>query len=174
MSENRFLSFILTEGIILAVLAVALMILPKVTDISFGFVFCLVLIIYGGYKMIISFLSGNFERYYFLNVVSAGILLLTGIIMTVMPVIDMMIVASVIGIYFVLKTISVYSFLCQSENVINFPKTYYLLPSIYLFLGILLIIFMPTLWIVGVFVGLSFLITGIMYINMYVAKKSGV
>lgn len=171
MSENRFLSYILTEGLLLTVLALMILILPKVTDFSFGFVLCLILIIYGGYKMITSFLSRNFDRYFILNILASGILLITGLTMLILPVIDMTIIVSVLGIYFIVQSILTNSFLLQIKAVLNFPKLTCLFSIIQLFFGILLITLFPTLWVSGILVGLNFLLAGIILINMYITKK---
>ena len=36
MTEKRFLSYVLTEGILLTILGLAMLMLPKVTTITFG------------------------------------------------------------------------------------------------------------------------------------------
>ena len=49
MTEKKFLSFVLVEGILLMVLGIAMLILPKLTTITFGFLLSLSFIIYGGF-----------------------------------------------------------------------------------------------------------------------------
>ena len=68
MTEKRFLSFLLTEGILLAALGLGMLILPKITTISFGLMLCLSLIIYGGYKIINAFFTRNYSRHFILNI----------------------------------------------------------------------------------------------------------
>ena len=57
MTEKRFLSYVLTEGILLTILGLAMLMLPKVTTITFGMMICLAFIIYGGYKAINAILT---------------------------------------------------------------------------------------------------------------------
>ena len=45
MTEKRFLSFVLIEGILLTVLGLAMLMLPKITTISFGLMLCLIFIL---------------------------------------------------------------------------------------------------------------------------------
>ena len=174
MSENRFLSCILTEGLLLVVLALMILILPKVSNFSFGFMFCLILIIYGGYKMLISFLSKNFDRYYVLNILVSGALLITGLTMLILPVVDMTVIVSILGIYFVIQSILTNSFILQTKTVLNNLRYFSLIPIIQLFTGVLLIIFLPALWIGGILAGLNFLLTGVVLLNMYIYKKSAI
>ncbi|MBR6127125.1 hypothetical protein IKQ21_05515 [bacterium] len=171
MTENRFLNYLLTEGVLSILLALSVLILPKVTEVSFMFALSLVLIVYGGYKMTTSFLSRNFIRYYVMEIVSSGILFFTGLVMMILPVIDMIAVVSVLGIYFVLQSISMTSFLCQAKNIINFPQINTLLPHLQLLFGIILIILFSTIWAAGTLFCLNFLITGVMLVNMYITKK---
>ena len=62
MTEKRFLSYVLTEGILLTILGLAMLMLPKVTTITFGMMICLAFIIYGGYKAINAILTRNYNR----------------------------------------------------------------------------------------------------------------
>ena len=66
MTEKRFLSYVLTEGILLTILGLAMLMLPKVTTITFGMMICLAFIIYGGYKAINGILtrSSSYNQYY--------------------------------------------------------------------------------------------------------------
>ncbi len=171
MSEKRFLSFVLTEGILLTALSLLLLILPKITEIAFGFLLCIILIVYGGYKAILAFLSRNFEAHYILNIISGLLLFGVGILMFFAPVIDMIIVTSILAVYFVLSCISSSAFTYQVKNILPSTKCGFFLGGIQLVFAIILMLFLPSIWIGGVFVGINLLITGILLINMYIAKK---
>ena len=56
MSEKRFLNFIFIEGILLTVLGLCVIILPKLTSVTFGVMLSSVFIAYGLYKIITSFI----------------------------------------------------------------------------------------------------------------------
>ena len=52
MSESKFLSCVLTESLLMLSLGLCMLIIPKITIVSFGLMMCLSFIIYGGYKVI--------------------------------------------------------------------------------------------------------------------------
>ena len=79
MTEKRFLSFVLIEGILLSVLGLGMLMLPKITTISFGLMLCLTFVIYGGYKVINAILTKNYSRHFILNVVAGLLLFAVGI-----------------------------------------------------------------------------------------------
>ena len=54
MSEKRLLNFIFIEGALLTLLGLCVLILPKLTSISFGVMLSVAFIVYGFYKIIIS------------------------------------------------------------------------------------------------------------------------
>ena len=60
MPEKKFLNFVLTEGCLLFVAGLLMLILPKFTSITIGVLFCISIFIYGIYKIIIN-------KYYNLN-----------------------------------------------------------------------------------------------------------
>lgn len=64
MTEKRFLSFVLIEGILLSVLGLGMLVLPKITTISFGLMLCLTFIVNGGYKVINAILTRNYSRHF--------------------------------------------------------------------------------------------------------------
>ena len=171
MSENRFLSSILTEGILSIIFGWCILVLPKLTDSSFGFVLCISFILYGGYKAFMSFLSRNFERCFALNIISSLILFLTGVFIFFSQVIDMSLIAAVLGIYFILESIIASGFAIQTETIFKTIRAGIFLALIRLFFGIILIISLPSLWISGLFVSLNFILSGIFLINMYLVKK---
>ena len=60
MSEKRFLNFILFEGIILTILSLSILILPKLTNVTFGVMLSAGFITYGLYKILTSFFNKNY------------------------------------------------------------------------------------------------------------------
>ena len=61
MTEKRFLSYVLIEGILLSALGLGMLMLPKITTISFGLMLCLTFVVYGGYKVINAILTRNYS-----------------------------------------------------------------------------------------------------------------
>ena len=108
MTEKRFLSFVLVEGILLSALGLAMLMLPKITTISFGLMLCLTFIIYGGYKVINAILTRNYSRHFVLNIVAGTLLFLTGVFLFMAPMFNLILITSAIGVYYTRK----YSFNC--------------------------------------------------------------
>ncbi len=63
MTEKRFLNFILIEGILLSVLGICMLMLPKVTSLTFGLMICIALIVCGIYKIAHAIVTRNYERH---------------------------------------------------------------------------------------------------------------
>ena len=173
MTENRFLAYVLTESILLLCFGLGMLILPKVTIISFGFMMCLSFFGYGGYKVITSILTRNFSRHYVLDVVMGLVLASTGLILFVVPVFDLMLILGLAGIYFILKSISTSSFGVQTRKTLNFWWMCLFLAIIELFFGVILILILPSaaLWLVGILIGFDFILSGMVYMNMYISTK---
>ena len=173
MSENRFLSFVLIEGIVLLFLGLSMLILPKVTMISFGIMMCLSFIIYGGFKTICAILTKNFSRHYILDIIEGLILFLSGVFLFAAPLFDIMLIIGLAGVYFILKSISSSAFTVQTRKTRNFWWMCLFLAIIELLFGILVIILLPSaaLWLIGILVGFDFILTGMVYLNMYISTK---
>ena len=173
MSENRFLSFVLTESILLLTLGLSMLILPKVTIISFGFMMCLSFIIYGGFKIICAIMTRNFSRHYILDIIVGLILVVTGLCLFIMPVFDIMIIVGLGGVYFILKSLSSSAFSIQTRKTLNFWWMCLFLAILELLLGIIVIIMIPSgaLWFIGVLTGIDFILSGMVYTNMYISTK---
>lgn len=173
MTENRFLSFVLTESVLLLCLGLGMLILPKVSMVSFGFMMCLSFIIYGGYKVICAILTKNFSRHYILDIIVGLILFLAGVLLIGTPIFDVMLIIGLGGVYFVLKSISSSAFTVQTRKTLNFWWMCLFLAVLELLLGIIVIIILPSaaLWLIGVLVGLDFILSGMVYMNMYISTK---
>lgn len=173
MSESKFLSYVLTESILLLCLGLGMLILPKITIISFGFMMCLSFIIYGGYKVISALLTKNFSRHVFLDIIVGLILFISGVLLFAAPIFDIMVIVGLSGVYFILKSISSSAFCVQTRKTLNFWWMCLFLAILELMFGILVIILLPSaaLWLIGVLVGMDFILSGMVYMNMYISTK---
>lgn len=171
MSEKKFLSFILTEAILMIFLALLMLVIPKITEVTFGFMLCISLIIYGGYKTVASYLVRNIEAHYILNIINSLILLVGGILMLFAPIIDMTLIVTMLGMYLILQSVAQNAFILQMRNIFNNAKIGYFVSGMQLFFGILLLTLFPTLWMGGIIMGLNFLVSGIILLNMYMTKS---
>ena len=120
MTEKRFLSYVLTEGILLTILGLAMLMLPKVTTITFGMMICLAFIIYGGYKAINAILTRNYTRHFILNIILGLILMALGIFLFMAPMFNLVLITSIIGVYFLLESVSTCAFAIQNRKTLYF------------------------------------------------------
>ncbi len=173
MTEKRFLSFVLIEGILLSVLGLGMLMLPKITTISFGLMLCLTFIVYGGYKVINAILTKNYSRHFVLNVVSGLLLFLTGVFLFMAPMFNLLLITSAIGVYFILESISSTAFAVQNKNTLYFWWLAILVGVMQFLLGLIIILGLPStaLWVVGILAGINFLIAGVVLISMYISTK---
>ena len=173
MSENRFLSFIITEGICSLVTGLSLLILPKVSSISFGFMLCLSCLFIGMYKALTSIMTRFFVKHYILDIICGCLLLTIGLIFLFAPIFDVMIIISMFGLYFVLKSISVLSLGIQTKNILNTNVFMYVIPILELLFGLMIIITIPTgaLWFVGLIFGIDLVLYGFLLNGIYMTTK---
>ena len=173
MTENKFLSYILTESILLLALGLGMLILPKVSMISFGFMMCLAFVIYGGYKAISAFLTKNFSRHCILDIILGLILTICGIILFTAPAFDIMLVVGLAGVYFILKSLSSSAFAVQTRKTLNFWWMCLFLAIMELLFGMIIIVILHSaaLWFIGILLGIDFIFSGIIYTNMYISTK---
>ncbi len=173
MTENKFLMFVLTEGILLLVLGLTVLILPKISFISFGFLICVSFIVYGIFKIICALFTRNFSRHYILDILEGLILAVAGFSLFAIPVFDIALITGLGGIYFILKSISSSAFSVQTRKTLNFWWMCMFLAIFEFFSGIIIIITIPSsaLWLVGVAAGLDFVLSGMVLLNMYISTK---
>ncbi len=173
MTEKKFLSCVLTEGILLTILGIGMLMLPKITTITFGMMICLAFIIYGGYKAINAFLTRHYTRHFILNIVLGLILMGLGFFLFTAPMFNLVIITSAIGVYFLLESISTCAFAIQNRKTLYFWWADIPIAVMQFLLGLIIIVGLPStaLWIVGILAGINFLITGMILISMFIATK---
>lgn len=173
MAESRFLSFVLTESILLLCFGLGMLIIPKVTMISFGIMMCFSFASIGGFKVISAILTKNFSRHYVLDIFTGLILFINGILLFTAPMIDIMWTIGLAGIYFILKSLSSASFMVQTRKTLNFWWMCIFLAILELLFGFIVIVLIPSaaLWLIGVLVGTDFILSGVVYMNMYISTK---
>ncbi len=162
MSEKRLLNCILIEGIMLIILSLCLLILPKLTSLSFGVMLSAVLISYGLYKIINIFISRNFTLNSIFSLLIGIFAATIGILLLFVPKISLLWLIALIGVYFLLESISSISFAIKMKEVYHY-SSFKLFSAILLFIiGLIIILGVPVMsfWIVTVLSGIAFLIKG--------------
>lgn len=173
MSEKRFLNFILTEGILLSILGITMLILPKITSLTLGIMLCITLMIYGGYKAINAFLTRNYLRHYILNILLGVLIFVLGLILFMSPMFNLIILTGLIGIYFLMESISSTAFGVQNRKTLYFWWANIFVGIIQFLLGLIIILGLPStsIWVIGTLVGINFLISGMIMISMFISTK---
>lgn len=173
MTEKRFLSYVLIEGILLSALGLGMLMLPKITTISFGLMLCLTFVVYGGYKVINAILTRNYSRHFILNILAGLLLFLVGVFLFMAPMFNLILITSAIGVYFILESVSSTAFAVQNKNTLYFWWLEILVGVMQFLLGLIIILGLPStaLWVVGILAGVNFLIAGIVLISMYISTK---
>ena len=173
MNEKRFLFSIFAEGSLLIFLGLTLLLLPKMTKLSFGIVLCVIFLIYGIFKIYNSIKTKNVLTHYWYNITLGVLLTVFSITMICSPMLIFPYGFIFIGIYLILESFSSYSFAMYSQSRFNMWWLN-LCPSFWQFLFGLIIIFFITnidFYIICLFVGFQFLINGSVLIKMYISNK---
>lgn len=173
MTEKRFLNFVLIEGILLSVLGVGMLMLPKVTSLTFGLMICIGLIVYGIYKVAHAIVTRKYERHFVLNIIIGVVLAALGIVLLSLPGMNLLIITSIIGIYFLAESISNTAFAIQSRKNMYMWWVMLLAAIMQFILGLIIILGLPfsSLWVVGMLLGINFLVTGMGLISFWISNK---
>ena len=162
------------EGTLLTILGLCVLILPKLTSLSFGIMLSGALITYGAYKIITAIIN----RGYIANIVfkiGLGIFAVTsGVLLLFVPKISLLWLIALIGVYFLLESICSAVFTTQIRNILNLYGIN-IFSSIILFLiGLIIVIGVPVIsfWLVAMLSGLGFLIKGMAKNSLYLSNKN--
>ena len=174
MSEKRFLSFIFIEGIILTVLGLCVLILPKLTSLSFGVMLSSAFMAYGLYKIIISIINRNFASNVIWNVFLGAFILTIGILLLLVPKINLLWLIALTGVYFLLESISSTAFISQIRNTFNNWGCKYFTSIVLFLIGLIIVVGVPVIafWVVAILCGLGFLIKGMSKIVLFLTNKN--
>lgn len=174
MSEKKFLNCILIEGIILMILGLCVLILPKITELSFGIMLSAAFILYGIYKIIHSFVNKNSSRCFWVTTILGIFLLSIGVLLLFVPKVSLLWLIALTGVYFILESLSMTAFVSQIRNMYNFWGCKFFGAIILMLIGMLIVIGLPatSFWMVAMLCGLGLLIKGISKITFYNANTN--
>ncbi len=173
MTEKKFLSFILTEGIILTILGLGMLMLPKLTSLTFGIMVCIGFFVYGIYKTINAFLTRNYTRHFILNMLLGIVLAVLGVLLFFAPRFNLLLITAVIGVYFLLESISSTAFAIQTRKTLYLWWTNLFIAVLQFLIGFIIIMGLPgtSFWVVGMLAGINFLIAGMIMISLFISNK---
>lgn len=174
MSEKRFLNFIFIEGILLTALGLCILILPKLTSLTFGVMLSSAFIAYGIYKIITSFMNRN----YITNIlwsIFLGIYILTiGILLLMVPKISLLWLIALIGVYFLLESVSSVAFISKMGSVFNSIRCKCFAAFMMFLIGLIIILGLPVMsfWVIALLCGLALLIKGMAKTTLALSNRN--
>jgi uncharacterized membrane protein HdeD (DUF308 family) len=173
MSEKNFLNLIILEGIILTTLGICMLMLPKISSITFGLIMCIGFCVYGLYRIITSFINRKSSRHYILNILLGVMLFIIGALLFFLPMFNLVLITAAIGIYFILESFSTISFAVQTRNTLYLWWMSLLVSIIQFILGFTIIMGLPStaFWVIGVLVGVNFLVSGGTLVSLGISNK---
>ncbi len=173
MTEKKFLSFILTEGIILTLLGLGMLMLPKLTSLTLGIMICIGFFVYGIYKAVNAFLTRNYTRHFILNMILGIILTVLGVLLFFAPRFNLLLITAVIGVYFLLESISSTAFAIQTRKTLYLWWTNLFIAILQFLIGFIIIMGLPgtSFWVVGMLAGINFLTAGMIMISLFISNK---
>lgn len=174
MSEKRFLNFIFIEGLLLTILGLCVLILPKLTSLTFGVMLSSTFIAYGLYKIVTSIINKGYVSNIVWSVFLGAFILTIGILLLMVPKISLLWLVALIGVFFLLESISSVAFLAQIRHLFNSTACKGLAAFIMCLVGLIIVLGLPVMsfWVVAVLSGIALLMKGLAKITLSLANKN--
>jgi len=162
MPERKLLNCILVEGIMLIILSLCVIILPKLTALSYGVMLSGAFIAYGIYKIVYSIINKSNKLRMVLCILMGVFLSTLGILILFVPDVSLLWLISLTGVYFVLESISSVVYGLRLRNVYHFWGCKLISAVILFVIGLLIILGVPMMsfWMVTLLSGVGYLIKG--------------
>lgn len=168
MSEKRLLNCIMIEGIMLIILSLCVLILPKLTTLSYGVMLSAAFIAYGIYKIVHAIVN----RDYGINMIyciSVGIFLsVIGILILFVPRVNLLWLIALTGVYFLLESISSVVYALKLRNMYHFWGCKIISAIVLFLVSILIILGLPVMsfWMVTMLSGFALLVKGMSKVTL--------
>ena len=162
MSEKRFLNFIFIEGTLLLILGLCVLILPKLTSLTFGVMLSSAFIAYGLYKVILTIINRNYTLNILWSILLGLFILTLGILLLIVPKVSLFWLVALIGVYFILESISSTAFVAQMRSVFNSIVCKGFAALVLFLIGLIIILGLPVMsfWAVATLSGIALIIKG--------------
>lgn len=162
MTEKRFLSCIMTEGIILLILGLCVLIIPRLTELSYGVMMACAFITYGFYKIINSIINKTYGFGIIYGVLMGIFLSAIGVLIFFVPKVNILWLIELTGIYFIIESLASTVFSYYLKNRYNYWGGKLFSSIISFAVGLLIILGVPVMsfWLVTVLAGVAMLIKG--------------
>ena len=174
MSEKRLLNFIFIEGLLLTILGLCILIIPKLTSLTFGVMLSAAFITYGLYKIITSFINKNYLSNIIWCIFMGAYILTIGILLLLVPKISLLWLIALIGIFFILECISSAAFMAKVRSLFNFIGCKGFVAMLLFIIGLIIILGLPVMsfWVVALLSGIALLTKGLAKIILSLANQN--
>ena len=174
MSEKRLLNFIFFEGLLLMILGLCVLILPKLTELSFGVMLSSAFIAYGLYKIVTSIINKNYISNIIWSVFIGAFILTIGILLLMVPKVSLLWLIALTGVFFLLESILSIAFMAKMRSMFNFIGCKGFAGMILFLVGLIIILGLPVMsfWMVAILSGVGLLIKGMSKITLSFANQN--
>ena len=175
MLEKRFFNLVGLDGAFSIILGILMLILPKITSLTVAIITAIALTAYGLYRVINSIIERKYIRHAFLNVFIGVILIGCGIFLFLYPIFNLVLLTSLIAVYFILESISTAAFTFQTRGIVHPWWLNLFIVFLQFLLGFIIIIGLPNtaLWTIGVLLGINFLFSGMAMLLVSMSTRFG-
>lgn len=174
MSEKRLLNFIFIEGLLLTILGLCVLILPKLTSLTFGVMLSVAFIAYGLYKIITSFINKNYLSNIIWSIFMGVYILTIGILLLLVPKVSLLWLIALIGVFFLLESVSSAAFMAKVRSMFNFIGCKGFAAMVMFLMGLIIILGLPVMsfWVVALLSGIALLIKGLAKTTLSLANRN--
>lgn len=174
MSEKRLLNLIFIEGLLLTILGLCVLILPKLTSLTFGVMLSGAFITYGLYKIITAFLNKNYVSNIIWCIFMGAFVLTIGILLLIVPKVSLLWLIALTGVFFLFESISSAAFVAKVRSMFNFIGCKGFAAIVLFLMGLIIILGLPVMsfWVVALLSGIALLIKGLAKTALALANKN--
>lgn len=117
---NRFCRSFLVESVFLMIVGILLIIMPGFSTVTLSFLISMSLIVVGIYKLINSIVRRDEIEKFWLQMIIALLLIITGIYMTMYPLYNLLVLTMGVALYFILDGINYITMSVQSRKIMKY------------------------------------------------------
>ena len=174
MSEKRFFNFIFIEGLLLLVLGLCVLILPKLTSVTFGVMLSAAFITYGIYKAVVSIINKNYVSNMLFSIFLGIFILTIGVLLLLVPRVSLLWLIALIGVFFLLETVSSVAFVSKMRNMFNSIACKGFAAFVLFIVGLSIILGLPVMsfWMVAMLSGIAFVVKGMAKITLALVNRN--
>lgn len=171
---NKTEKFLLSDGIFLIIIGMLMIYLSQATTVLFAFLLSIGMFFLGIYKIINSIVVRNEISTAFITIIGGLLLTIIGLYLVFHPIFNTLVLTIGTAIYFLVESINSLSFAISSKG---YKQIFWigLFSGVFqLLLAIMIILGLPdiALWLIGMLLGINFILAGITEISGYSYLKS--